>query len=154
MFLGEPFSNYSSQALEVSSIAPAMKILYEAIKSSSMAYITIGNLPLELQLPPYLDCLLHSEDDSDLDAITGPDSDDLQAWGDDMSFGWRLPALVPWKSLLLLEGSDGLDPYANLRGPHVSPADKSLAEGLIKFLETASVQLSSVPCGLTPYYLY
>lgn len=139
--VGEPFLDYVSQALEVSSVAPAMKALYLAIKSHSMAYLTIHNIPLELQLPPHLDFLLHSEEENEIDFVTHPDDDESQAWGPELSFGWMLPALAPWKSLLLLDIQDGLDPYMNLRGPH-SPEDRTVVEGLIRFLETASVTLS------------
>lgn len=135
-----------SHGLGVSSIAPAMKALYEAMKSSTMAQITIHGLPLELQLPPYLDHLLHVSEEYELDFVDHQDDEDGEsnAWGKEKSFGWRLPALAPWKSLLLLNRPDGqeLDPQMGLRGPNVSTSDRALAEGLIKFLETASVTLS------------
>ena len=114
-----------------------MKVLYEATKSSNMAYLNIHNLPLEVQLPPYLDVLLHSEGETDVDFIH-PDDELSQAWGQDMRCGWRLPALAPWKSLLLLDEHHGFDP----RCAHVNPDDRTLVEGLIRFLETASVTLS------------
>lgn len=107
-----------------------------------MAYITIHNLPLEIQLPPYLDVLLHSEGDSETDFTHQPDDDESQLWGPEMSFGWRLPALTPWKSLLLLDSHNGLDPHMNLKSGHINPEDRTLVEGLIRFLETASVTLS------------
>lgn len=119
-----------------------MKSLYEAIKTSNMAFITIHNLPLEIQLPPSLDTLLHREVDNESDFIRYLDDDESQTWGQEMSFGWKLPPLAPWKSLLLLDGHDGLDPSMNLRGTHVNPEDRTLVEGLIRFLETASVTLS------------
>jgi nitrogen permease regulator 3-like protein len=143
-----------------------MKSLYEAIKSSYMAYITLHNLPLEIQLPPYLDSLLHiSELDSDLvtevsEAVQGfelgaPEEFDDDAsfsrgwggWGNDMSVGWKLPPLVPWKSLLLLDDSHkGLDPSVDFRDINmrnqINPEDRTLVEGLIRFLDTASVTLS------------
>ncbi|KAG5340895.1 hypothetical protein C0989_012647 [Termitomyces sp. Mn162] len=139
---GEPFLNYALQALEVSSIALAMKALYEAIKTSEMAYITLHNLPLEVQLPPYLDSFLHSEGENELDFARPLDDEDAQTWGQDMKLGWRLSSLKPWKSLLLLDGHNGLDPSMNLRGSQVNPEDRTLVEGLIRFLETASVTLS------------
>ncbi|GLB40544.1 putative nitrogen Permease regulator of amino acid transport activity 3 [Lyophyllum shimeji] len=139
---GESFSSFVTQALELSSIAAAMKGLYEAVKASDMAYITIHNLPLEIQLPPYLDDLLHSDTENDVDPMHNIDSEDARTWGQDMSFGWKLQPLVPWKSLLLLDGHNGLDPSMNLRGSHVNPEDRTLVEGLIRFLETASVTLS------------
>ncbi|KAJ7773069.1 nitrogen permease regulator of amino acid transport activity 3-domain-containing protein [Mycena metata] len=139
---GEDFSSYMAQALEVSSIAPAMKTLYEALKSSSVAYITIHDLPLELQLPPYLDILLHSEEENEIEFMNPPDDDDYQVWGQEMSFGYRLPSLTAWKTLILLEdGPEGVDPYANLRRSLIGTGDRSLVEGLIKFLEIVSVTL-------------
>jgi nitrogen permease regulator 3-like protein len=114
-----------------------MKALYEAIKVSHMAYLNIHNLPLEVQLPPYLDVLLNSEGENDADLIH-PDDEYSQAWGPEMRIGWRLPALAPWKSLLLLDDHHGFNP----RGAHVNPEDRTLVEGLIRFLETASVTLS------------
>ena len=90
----------------MSSLAAAMKTLYESIKAKSIAQITIHDLPLELQLPPYLDSMLHAQDEPELDAIN-PHSEDGQPnpWGS-MSVGWRLPALKPWKSLLRLDDED------------------------------------------------
>ncbi|KAG6327012.1 hypothetical protein ID866_12077 [Astraeus odoratus] len=118
---GAPFSEFISHALRISSIASAMKTLFEAVKSSTMAYITLNDIPLELQLPPYLDHLLHSEEEYELDFVDHvEDEDEARVWGCDLSFGWRLPALAPWKSLLLLDGDQALDPYINLRGPHIS----------------------------------
>ncbi|KAH7884614.1 nitrogen permease regulator of amino acid transport activity 3-domain-containing protein [Phlebopus sp. FC_14] len=140
---GELFSDYMAHALRVSSTALAMKTLFEAIKSSTMACITLNDLPLELQLPPYLDHLLHSEEEFELDFLDHQeDEDEVRLWGRELSFGWRLPALAPWKSLLLLDPDQALDPYMNLRGPHVRPEERDHAEGLIKFLETVSVNLS------------
>ncbi|KAG9315080.1 nitrogen permease regulator of amino acid transport activity 3-domain-containing protein [Chiua virens] len=143
MAKGEAFSEYVSHALQVSSIAAAMKMLFESIKSSTMACITLNNLPLELQLPPYLDHLLHNEEEYELDFVDHrEDEDEERVWGRDFGSGWHLPALAPWKSLLLLDADDALDPYTNLRGPHVRPDERDHADRLIKFLETASVTLS------------
>ncbi|KAG6830047.1 hypothetical protein H0H92_002465 [Tricholoma furcatifolium] len=139
---GETFSNYASQALEGSSLAPAMKALYEAIKTSNMAYFTLHDIPLEIQLPPYLDSLLHIEGEVEQDIIRPLDDDDVQSWGLDMKFGWKLPSLAPWKSLLLLDGHNGLDPSVKSRGSQANSEDRTVIEGLIRFLETASVTLS------------
>ena len=138
------------EALSVSSIAPAMKTLYESIKSRSLAHLTIHNLPLELQLPPHLDTLLHSTDDDEFAEHGDMGSrDGIGTWGRDFSVAWRLPALEPWKSLLLLSSPDGpgcewMDVYAAIRGTNVREEDKLLAEQLIKFLETVDVTLSFV----------
>ena len=138
------------EALLVSSIAPAMKTLYESIKSRSLAHLTIHNLPLELQLPPHLDALLHSTDDDEFaECDEAEASDGVNTWGPEFSIAWRLPALEPWKSLLLLSGPDSpgrewTDVYAAIRGTNVREEDKLLAEQLIKFLETVDITLSYV----------
>ncbi|KAI0045843.1 hypothetical protein FA95DRAFT_1543270 [Auriscalpium vulgare] len=146
----QSYDAYMAQALLSSSIASALKTLYEAIKSRSLAHLTIHNLPLELQLPPYLDSLLHSEDEADpADLVYQGDGDttDQNPWGPELSFAWRLPSLEPWKSLLLLDGPEGrewIDVYASIRGSNVREEDRMLAEQLIKFLEMADVTLSLV----------
>ncbi|KAJ7494626.1 nitrogen permease regulator of amino acid transport activity 3-domain-containing protein [Mycena galericulata] len=140
---GDEFSSYMAQALDASSVAPAMKTLYEALKSSSVAYIALHDLPLELQLPPYLDVLLHSEEENENESLNTPDDEDYDVWGQEMSFGYRLPCLTAWKSLILLDdGPEDIDPYANLRRSLIGTGDRSLVEGLIKFLEIASMTLS------------
>lgn len=139
---GEPFSKYVDRALEVSSIAAAMKTMYEAIKTSSMAYVTINNLPLELQLPPYLDTLLHSQSDQETDFFDPSDDEDSSNWGLHMTLGWKLPSMAPWKTLLLLDIDNDMDPHMILRGPHENAEDRTFAEGLVRFLEIASVTLS------------
>ncbi|KAJ3516543.1 hypothetical protein NLJ89_g1047 [Agrocybe chaxingu] len=139
---GEPFSTYTTKAFEVSSIAPAMKTIFEAIKTSSVAYITINYLPLELQLPPYLDALLHSQDDQETDLIDRHEDDVSLNWGQDMGLGWKLPIMAPWKTILLLDVDNNVVPDQVLQGPYDTPEDKKLAEGLVRFLETASITLS------------
>ncbi|KAK1218842.1 Nitrogen permease regulator 3 [Marasmius sp. AFHP31] len=136
------FEDFTLQAMESSSLAPAMKALYEAIKSSSIGHISLNNVLVEIQLPPYIDGLLHNDDELDHSTFHSNDDEDFQAWGPEMRFGWRLPALVPWKSLLLLDVKDDFDPFSDLRNPHISPEDQSIAEGLLKFLEIANVTLS------------
>jgi hypothetical protein len=129
-----------------------MKGIFEAIKISSVAYITIHDLPLELQLPPYLDFLLHNEDENEVDFVNLPDDDDSAVtWGREMSFGWRLPTLTPWKGLLLLGDPQGLGLAMDSRRPYLSASDRSLADGLIRFLEAASVTLSYDHLLLLPY---
>jgi hypothetical protein len=146
------------EALSVSTVAPVMKALYEAIKSRSIAHLTIHNIPLELQLPPYLDTLLHSTGDEDFAEYDEVDSrGGAGTWGRGFSVAWRRPALEPWKSLLLLGGSDDpgrqwTDVYAAIRGTNVREEDKLLAGQLIKFLETVDVTLSYVCSCLIIYH--
>lgn len=70
-----------------------------------------------------------------------------------MSFAWKLPALVPWKSLLLLddEGEQdwGQQGYSKGKAHQmqmpVASEDRELAEQLLRFMELASIHLSYVP---------
>ena len=150
---GERFADYVEHALRVSGLAQAMKSLYEAIKAGTIANITIHDLPLELQLPPYLDLLLHSTSYDDYDddfALEYQQHEEsffgTDGWGKELGVAWRLPTLAPWKSLLLLddgEQGDGNALYADLiTGQNVIPEDRYLAEQLIKFLEIISITLS------------
>lgn len=145
--IGESFEDYVNQALTLSSLAPAVKTVYESIKDGTIARITLRGFSMELQLPPYLDSLLHDDDSSDVEFGDKDGEDEFAygsaaTWGPEMSFAWRLPALTPWKSLLRLDGGEfGFDPWMTLRGPQMSTEDRELAEQLIKFLESASVTL-------------
>ncbi|KAJ3808169.1 nitrogen permease regulator of amino acid transport activity 3-domain-containing protein [Lentinula aff. lateritia] len=145
----EPYPQYFEQALDISSVASAMKTLYDAIKSSSVAYLSIHDLPLELQLPPHLDDLLHNEEDSELDTsnldANANSSEADEFWGTELSFGWQLPVLAPWKSLLLLDeihSEQGQEAFANLRSPYITPEDRPVVESLMRFLDTVNVTLS------------
>ena len=132
------------EALKVSTIGPAMKTLYESIKANAIARITINDLPLELQLPPYLDALLHVDEENELEDDHEDEDDEPSAWGPDISSAWRLPALTPWKALLMLDddAEQGYQMYMQLRAAQLNPEDRMLAEQLIRFVDSASVTLS------------
>ena len=102
--LGESYIDFMYEALKVSTIAPAMKTLYESIKDNAIARISLNDLPLELQLPPFLDSLLHADEDVSPEAYE--DDGEPSAWSPTMSFAWRLPTLTPWKALLRLDDDD------------------------------------------------
>lgn len=132
------FDEYIAQALDASSLARAMKTLYEAVKANSIARLVINEIGVEVQLPPQLDKLLHAEEDNpDFIERSNPDS---VSWGPELKFGWGLPTLAPWKSLLLYDiDEDQNDLKMNLSRPGLSQEDQRLAEGLIQFLETVSI---------------
>ena len=134
------------EAISVSSIALAIKGLYESIKSRCLANLTIHNIPVEIQLPPYLDSLIHADEDLDFnDIVQDSEGTDGTLLGRELSVAWRLPGLAPWKSLLLLsehEGHDWMDLYDSIHSSHVQDESKILAEQLIKLLEMADVTLS------------
>lgn len=130
-------------ALDVSTIALAMKTLYESIKANTIAQITLHGLPLEIQLPPYIDSLLHADEDLEYEEEYEGDDAEPKAWGPEMSFAWRLPALTPWKALLRLDGDEqGYELYMQLRAAQLNSEERELAEQLLRFLDLASVTLS------------
>ncbi|TBU50380.1 nitrogen permease regulator of amino acid transport activity 3-domain-containing protein [Dichomitus squalens] len=142
---GESYADFVYEALKISTIAPAMKTLYESIKDNTIASVTLNDLPLELQLPPYLDSLLHAIEDVDCEGDIADEYSEPNAWGPEMSFAWRLPALTPWKALLRIDDEDdeqGYQLYMQLRAAQLHPEERELAEQLIRFIDLASVMLS------------
>lgn len=134
------------EATKKSSLALSMKTLYEAIKDNNIARLTIHNFSFELQLPPFLDELLHYDDDEDAEhseyGDNDSDPDDGPGWGPEMSFKWHLPALAPWKSLLRLDDSEtGYESYLNVRNPQLNTDDRELAEKLLSFLQYVTIHL-------------
>ncbi|OCH83964.1 hypothetical protein OBBRIDRAFT_742422 [Obba rivulosa] len=140
---GKPFEEYITDALKESSLASAMKTLYDAIKDNTVARFTLHDLPLELQLPPYLDSLLHVDEDDDGDIGDQEDEYGMpNAWGPDVSFAWRLPALTPWKALLKLDEDElAYELYMKVKAPQLPEEDRDLAEQLVRFLEMASATI-------------
>ncbi|EMD33925.1 hypothetical protein CERSUDRAFT_67555 [Gelatoporia subvermispora B] len=142
---GKSFEEYITDALQASPLALAMKTLYDAIKANSVARITIRDLPLELQLPPHLDSLLHVDEDADADIADQEDEYGApNTWGRDISFAWRLPALTPWKALLKLDEEEELayELYMKVKAPELPEEDRALAEQLIRFLNLANATIS------------
>ncbi|KIJ51462.1 hypothetical protein M422DRAFT_244625 [Sphaerobolus stellatus SS14] len=159
---GEPYDCFVTEALKKSSLARSFEQVYKAIRANSLARLTINNISLDLQLPPYLDYLLYPDplDPSGSAATTslanvyGQEAEeddrldnDYASWGPELSFGWRLPALTPWKALLLLDvdpedPQNRTDPLQNLNRPGLAPDEREIAEGISRFLDTASIFVS------------
>ena len=144
-----------------SSLARAFERIYVSIRANSLARLTLHNISLVLQLPPFLDLLLHANpsDASGSSSLgrSGIDSyeddedergdEDHVDWGPELSFGWKLPPLTPWKSLLLLDidpsADNGIaDPLQNLNRPGLTKEERAVAEGLSRFLDSASIFVS------------
>jgi hypothetical protein len=97
------------------SLALQIQTVFGAITTSSMAHITIGEIPLIVQLPLNHVSLLRNDEDIDVDDldfvpdVLNPDIDDdpSGAWEDELQFGWKMPPLKPWKTLLLADGAPG-----------------------------------------------
>jgi hypothetical protein len=136
-----------------------MKTLYESIKAGTIARMRVNGLPLDLELPPALGDLLVPE----VPATEVVNPEDPNAEDDDLWRGselWRVPSLKPWNSVLLLEtiGDSGsankgaymasmdaassASAYMGLHGQLVEHEDRSIAEGLLRFLEIAQITIS------------
>ncbi|KAF8519553.1 nitrogen permease regulator of amino acid transport activity 3-domain-containing protein [Gautieria morchelliformis] len=154
---GISHDNYVAQSLKDSSLARAFEHIYTSIRANALARLTLHNISLDLQLPPFLDSLLRADpsdpggssslgwsgqgnyDDDDDER----GDDDYADWGPELSFGWKLPALTPWKSLLLLDIDSGdcdkADPLQNLNRPGLTTEERDIAEGVSRFLDSASI---------------
>ena len=104
---GHSYEAYISVAQTKAYCVRAIQTLYAAIKSSSVARISLeeSGPSFEVQLPPYLDSILYTETDlRNFSSEMGFEyENDNQGWGQEMEVGWYLPALAPWKALLLLD---------------------------------------------------
>ena len=135
---GISFGDFMGKALDMSSLARAIKALYDGVKANTISRIVINEVGVEVQLPPQLDNLLHPEDENP-DYVEHGGSEEV-SWGPELHFGWSLPGLAPWKSLLLYDlDEEHNELKRNLNQPGMSPKDQMLAEGLLQFLETVSI---------------
>ncbi|KZS99072.1 hypothetical protein SISNIDRAFT_492355 [Sistotremastrum niveocremeum HHB9708] len=144
---GEPYSFFVEQAQSTSSLAYSMKVLFEEIKSSSIANLTLGDLRFEVQVPPFIDTLLHPGMDLE-DEYS--DAGEGVGWGMESNLGWHLPSLMPWKALLLLdlENQDILEPLKTRGRLTMSDEDKDLAEDLDRFLQEVSISINLRDLGI------
>ncbi|KAF8525938.1 nitrogen permease regulator of amino acid transport activity 3-domain-containing protein [Hysterangium stoloniferum] len=159
---GETYEEYNALCLEKSSLARILEQVYTSIRSNSLARMTINNISLDLQLPPLLDALLRV-DPSDpysspvcptLGSVYGNEEEEEErpgshyaSWGPELSFGWKLPSLTPWKSLLLLDidpksAQNRADPPRNRIMPGTTKEEDPLATSVSRFLAIASVFIS------------
>ena len=146
-----------------SSLARAFERIYISIHANSLTRLTLHNISLVLQLPPFLDLLLRADPSdpsgssslgrSGIGSFGFGDEEDERGdddhidWGPELSFGWKLPPLTPWKSLLLLDIGPGAenniaDPLQNLNRPGLTKEEHIIAEGLSRFLDSASIFVS------------
>ena len=145
--IDKKFGDFMLEVTQKSTLALAMKNLYEAIKDNTIARITVHNLSFELQLPPHLDELLHYDDDAEMSHSDYGDADDsesgdIPSWGPEMGFKWHLPALAPWKALLRLDdGEQSFETYLNVQNDRLTSEDRELAEKLVNFLQSTSIHL-------------
>lgn len=145
-----------ARCLEKSALAAAIKDVFEAISTDQIAQVAINDIPVQVQLPPnhanYFNT--DAEELEEIQALTqfelennglGFEDDDVQGqWLDEVHYGWKIPPLVPWKAILMLD-NDGNDPVESIwiGNPNSqSEEDLNSKEVLRKFVEIASPTLS------------
>ncbi|KZW02919.1 hypothetical protein EXIGLDRAFT_377196 [Exidia glandulosa HHB12029] len=135
----DPIDVFTSTALQCS-LAVAIKKTYEAIKSKDLVDVAIGEMHVQVQLPPYLDALLHDPEDVDYPS----DEEDESNWGVD-SLGWRLPPFTLWKSLLLMKDLSELEIIEDLGQSGLFEGDiksEVKSEEMLEFLDHARPDLT------------
>jgi len=141
--------------LKISSLAAAIKTVYECVTSGEIAHIAINTIPVHIQLPPSHRRSTHDELDNEdeqqvLDSLLVDEAEagNYDAVGrhlDRIEFGWRLAPLLPWKALVLLDDHDSMEGLWN-GNRKLDPLDDKTPEGMLgKFVAMISPTLSYVP---------
>ncbi|KAG8927817.1 hypothetical protein FRC02_007736 [Tulasnella sp. 418] len=111
-----PLSSYIEQSLEKSTLAATIRTVYEAITNDSIANVLINDIPVHIQLPPNHNAQLCDDFENDedqeyltqllLDETEQDEHDAEGRWYDEIQYGWRLPPLLPWKTIILTNNDD------------------------------------------------
>lgn len=117
----------------------------------------VNTIPVNVQLPPGHLNLLRVDQQPEIseDVLTREETWD---WGhaeeddedadarleDELRFGWKIPPLRPWKSVLILEDANAADIVPTAR--RADPGDLSIdpTEALTRFINIASPTLAYV----------
>ncbi|KAF9520657.1 hypothetical protein BS47DRAFT_650292 [Hydnum rufescens UP504] len=148
------FEAFFEAALAQSSLASAIRAAYEAVVTSSIAQVMINTIPVNVQLPPGHLNLLKVDQQPEIaeDILTrhdswgwdhGDDDDDADArLEDELRFGWKMPPLRPWKSVLILDQANPADIVHPPRKPDTPGRSMDPTEALARFLSIASPTIS------------
>lgn len=154
---GDGYDRYTEQCLQQSSLAQGLQRIHTSIRSNSLARLTFNDITFDLQLPPFLDELLRTDQSTlntfsvETEALYNEEDEQSDrpyvTWGPELSFGWKLPAFAPWKALLLLDveltaHTRQGDPLSNFDGAYFNSQEHEVAEGISRFLDCASVFVS------------
>lgn len=67
----------------------------------------VGEFELDLQMPWFLSELLAGDNDPEGAGEYAYEDEGDERWDPEFGKGWRVPKIVPWKTLLFLEGWEG-----------------------------------------------
>lgn len=146
LLMRDPYDNTSGaynaaidsfmKTAENSSMAKGIMKTFNAIKNKELVDVVVGDIHVQIQLPPYLDALLHDPDDIDYPS----DDEEENNWGAE-SVGWRLPPFTPWKSLLLMKDDSELEIIEDLGQSGTFEGDIK-SEEMLEFLDHTSPHLT------------
>ncbi|EJD48963.1 hypothetical protein AURDEDRAFT_112702 [Auricularia subglabra TFB-10046 SS5] len=128
--------SFMEAAKTTSSIASGLMKTFDAIKNKALVDVVVGDIHVQIQLPPFLDALLHDPDDIDYPS----DDEDDNTWGAE-SIGWRLPPFTRWKSLLLMKDDSELEIIEDLGQSGTFEGDIK-SEEMLEFLDHTSPHLT------------
>ncbi|KAG8873172.1 hypothetical protein FRC20_008571 [Serendipita sp. 405] len=109
--LGESADSYTvfeRAALEKSSLARAMRDIFESVQNQRLAHIIVGAFELDLQMPWYHSELLHGDFDPEGPGEYSYEDERDERWDEGFGKGWRVKQLYPWNTLLFLEGWEAI----------------------------------------------
>jgi hypothetical protein len=98
----DTYAEFEKNALEKSSLARAMRDIFEAVQNQRLAHVTVGAFELDLQMPWYHSELLTGE--ADPEGAGEYENEQDERWDPGFGKGWRVKRLLPWNTLLFLDG--------------------------------------------------
>ncbi|KAG8960226.1 hypothetical protein FRC03_006882 [Tulasnella sp. 419] len=147
-----PLSSYIEQSLEKSTLAATIRTVYEAITNDSIANVLINDIPVHIQLPPNHNAQLCDDFENDedqeyltqllLDETEQDEHDAEGRWYDEIQYGWRLPPLLPWKTIILTNNDDPIAGLWTGQARAETGDEKTPEELLRRFVGMLSPSLS------------
>ena len=100
----ESYKDFLDAALEKSSLARAIREIFECVQNQRLAHVTIGEFELDLQMPWYHSDLLLGEQDPEGAGEYSVEDERDERWDPEFGKSWRVKRLLPWNTLLFLDG--------------------------------------------------
>jgi nitrogen permease regulator 3-like protein len=102
--IAESYRDFMDAALDKSSLARAIREIFVGVQNQRLAHVTVGEFELDLQMPWYHSELLLGEQDPEGAGEYSVEDERDERWDPGFGKGWRVKRLLPWNTLLFLEG--------------------------------------------------
>lgn len=128
----ESYGQFLESALEKSSLARAIREIFNCVQNQRLAHVTVGEFELDLQMPWYHSELLVGEQDPEGAGEYSVQDERDERWDPGFGKGWRVRRLLPWNTLLFIEGPetsgmeaepDEMTKFREVLTPDISLAD-------------------------------